>query len=142
MGQTSICGTRAGQTGMQRSSRRRSTIHNAARNIVESLEDRRLLTVYFVNFTAGPNSSTPSNPIVDVPGYMTDIGTEYGNRADRNQPTQSYGWIRASDLTPYTNERSGRNRNDARAIDERYDSFNHMQKTDAAAPLSSSSFSP
>ncbi len=48
----------------------------ALRNAIEALEDRRLLTSFFVNFTG----QTPT----DVPGYMMDIGSAYGDRADRD----------------------------------------------------------
>jgi hypothetical protein len=102
------------------------------RNAVESLEERRLLAVYFVNFTAGPTGQPANGPIVDVPGYITDIGTAYGERSDRGQAGREYGWITADGAAlPQNYEANARNRGDARSPDERYDSFNHLQKDPA-----------
>ena len=92
----------------------------ALRNAIEALEDRRLLTSFFVNFTG----QTPT----DVPGYMMDIGSAYGDRADRGNAGVSYGWVKFTDGTPFNNTANARNRNDAASPDERYDTFNHMMK--------------
>jgi hypothetical protein len=45
---------------------------------IEKMEDRRLLSTYFVNMTG--------QGFEDVPGYMTDIGAGYGDRGDRGNP--------------------------------------------------------
>jgi hypothetical protein len=103
--------------------------------MVEALEERQLLSSYFVNFTSGPNASaSASNPPEDVPGYMTDIGSAYGDRADRGNPGMSYGWIDYTTGAPKNNEVNGRNRNDATSPNELLDSFNHMMKPDDNTP--------
>lgn len=56
----------------------------------------------------------------EVPeGYLADYGDVFGDRGNG----QTYGWD--DDNTAHA-----RDRNDARAPDERYDTFTHMQKTD------------
>src|SRR5438445_8825041 len=99
----------------------------AAHSAAEALEDRKLLTTYFVNMTG----QTPD----DVPGYMMDVGAAFGDRTDRGNAGVSYGWIDSSTGAPVDNTANGRNRNSATLpptpgtpINELYDSFNHMQK--------------
>src|SRR5439155_25414743 len=109
--------------------RRRDQVAAAARFTTERLEDRLLLTTYFVNFTNGPASNTlPHTPPVDVPGYMTDIGQPFGDRTDRGNPGFSYGWVDPTTGAPKDDQANGRNRDVATSPDERYDSFNHMMK--------------
>jgi hypothetical protein len=97
------------------------------RRAIEVLEERRMLSSYFVNMTG--------QTFEDVPGYMTDIGAAYGDRTDRGNAGVSYGWINSSTMAPVDNTANGRNRNSATVpanpqtpILELYDSFNHLQK--------------
>src|SRR5712691_1446117 len=107
----------------------RPQVAAAAWYTAERLEDRILLTTYFVNFTNGPASNTNAHtPPVDVPGYMTDIGQPFGDRTDRGNPGVSYGWVDPITGAPKDDQVNGRNRDVATSPDERYDSFNHMMK--------------
>ena len=107
----------------------KKAVGRAAGRMVELLEERQLLAAYHVNFTAGPAGTPVTNPPVDVAGYMTDIGTAYGLRTDRGQPTSTYGWVDYASGNPASNEANGRRRtNIAGAGDEQHVSFNHMMK--------------
>lgn len=120
---------RLGHVVSSRQKARHQVVARAAGRMVELLEDRQLLSNYFVNFTAG---LTP----VDEPGYMTDIGSQFGDRADRGNAGVSYGWVAAGSHTGIDNTASARNRNSTNHPTypyspdlELYDSLLHMQKT-------------
>src|SRR5690606_12331112 len=57
-------------------------------------------------------------------GYLPDYGDVFGDRGNG----YTYGWDE-------DNTANARNRNDARAPDERYDTFNHWQKPAPAGSL-------
>lgn len=69
---------------------------------------------------AGTVISVNFQDATDVPpdGYLPDYGDVFGDRGNG----YSYGW-------DDDNTVNARNRNDPRSFDERYDTFNHMQKT-------------
>lgn len=70
-------------------------------------------------FGAKINFQTTTSP--GYPGYLADVGLIFGNRGNG----QSYGWN-------VDNTASARDRNSPDSPDERYDTFNHLQKPGGA----------
>jgi len=128
-------------SGVKSGKQIKRSVAEVAWRMVELLEDRQMLSTYFVNMTAGGASTSP-HTVVDVPGYMTDIGSGYGDRADRGNPGVTYGWVTPGTDTPTNNEPNGRNRDTLAQhptapyspLPELYDSFNHMQKASNPGP--------
>ena len=91
----------------------------------EQLEDRVLLAADPIRVNFQPDSQVDANAYPELAGYLADDGDAYGNRGDGFV----YGWLDGN-LNP-DNQRQTRNRNNANAADERYDTLNHFIKGDS-----------
>lgn len=83
---------------------------------LETLEPRRLLSAFKVKVNFQPAGVTPP------PGYRVDYGATYARRSNGF----SYGW--SSD-----NQNDARDRNNARSLDQAWDTLNHFNRTGQSA---------
>ncbi len=96
-----------------------------------------------INFQANTVMVSGSPVPVPVPaGYLKDVGQPYGPRTDADQGTGLfYGWILQDDSSPLDLTTNGRDRNRA-SIDQRLDTFIHMQYGDIVPQGTSGNLQP
>ena len=96
-----------------------------------------------VNFQANTIQVAGSPVAVPVPaGYLKDFGQAYGQRTGTDQGTGLfYGWILEDDSSPLDLTTNGRDRNRA-TIDQRLDTFIHMQYGDIVPPGTNGNLQP
>ncbi|MFC1758462.1 lamin tail domain-containing protein, partial [Planctomycetota bacterium] len=97
---------------------------NRQRFSSEQLEPRILLAADPIKINFQPNGTIDAGS-PELVGYVADDGDAFGNRGNGVE----YGWLDGN-LNP-DDQRETRNRNNGGAVDERYDTLNHMIKGDS-----------